>query len=206
MTPCESVVKKIMGEPYAGNPQVRFEEEGGNPTFTLRYIDGMNLYGGYFVNNGLDPFGLCNTIKPSAESGWTYDENKNKWSIVIDSFEKNYMTDAEKLIGEKSFQGFNEDEPIIDLGCVGITHCMLQKDNLYLRKCFDSEAKALESAHNRDCPSPEKGCVFAIRYWEKNLERKKKLNKEMGRWPVKPGEIKSGRGSKADGKNTLHVS
>lgn len=36
MTPCESVVKKIMGEPYAGNPQVRFEEEGGNPTFTLR--------------------------------------------------------------------------------------------------------------------------------------------------------------------------
>ena len=58
MTPCESVVKKIMGEPYAGNPQVRFEEEGGNPTFTLRHVDGMNLYRGYFIVVGVDPSGM----------------------------------------------------------------------------------------------------------------------------------------------------
>ena len=59
MTPCESVVKKIMGEPYAGNPQVRFEEEGGNPTFTLRFVDGMSLYRGYFAVNSLDWLGLA---------------------------------------------------------------------------------------------------------------------------------------------------
>jgi len=58
MTHCESVVKKIMGEPYAGNPQVRFKEEGGNPTFTLHYVDGLNLYRGYFVPRSVDPSGF----------------------------------------------------------------------------------------------------------------------------------------------------
>jgi len=128
MTSCVSVVKKIMGEPYAGNPQVRFEEEGGNPTFTLRYVDGLNLYREYFVANGLDPSGLSYKIEYTNSSEvlfslMNFTDFKNSNSDLAQLITVDGMNTVETKLTNQGLNvkvefGKDVDEVKVDCECV----------------------------------------------------------------------------------------
>jgi hypothetical protein len=177
----------VSGIPYwpARDP---IEEEGG-----------LNLYG--FLWN--EPMGWIDLwgrepIRPSANDGWELDDD-NRWSMPSDIFYEKYMTERERKVGDKKVDVIEDNQKghkrWYEFGCIGVTHCMLEKTSPYYTQCYlENENKAVSEARKISCKSGEKGSVFAIRYYDKDKDHRneKKGGKNPGVYEVVESSVRAG--------------
>jgi RHS repeat-associated protein len=138
----------------------------------------------------MEPFST--TVKPSEDAGWKKDGD-GRWSKPAKDFREKDMTDAERKVGDtpKPWKA-RPDLTWYDWGCIGVTHCILQKTDINLKECYDEEAVAVAKAKEKKCPDGEKGNVFGVRYWDSKKDERKK--RDDGTYPVDEPSVFKGKG------------
>jgi hypothetical protein len=112
--------------------------------------------------NWLDRLGL-DSIKPSTGGGWTYDKLKNRWKKNADRFRGEDLSNEERKTGDvRNSDGLSWYE----YGCIGVTHCLMQRTEVDVSQCYKSEAEAVRAAVKKDCCG-EQPQIFGIRYFDK---------------------------------------
>jgi RHS repeat-associated protein len=128
-------------------------ERGGLNLYAFVRHDGVN----WIDRLGLDP------IKPSTGSGWTYDKLKNRWKKSAGRFRDEDLSNEERKTGDV----MNSDGiPWYEYGCIGVTHCLMQRTEPDVSQCYKHEADAVRAAVEKDCCGEEPQ-IFGIRYFDK---------------------------------------
>jgi RHS repeat-associated protein len=161
------------------------EEEGGTNLYGFVVNDGVN----WIDVLGEEPMKTdkAGTIAPTVESGWKRRAD-GRWEKSVEAFSNDHMTEEEKEIGDtKPYK----NSKLLDWGCKGVTHAMLQKTDVSLKDCYLKEEDALEAAKNLRCDKSERGGVFGVRYYDPQKEDRKADG--WGRYPVSERIVSKGK-------------